>query len=352
MVEYKCSRCNKIYTNKYDYTRHINRKNLCIINNSPNPPISSDFFRLPPKLDNKSDNETNTFRKINKDIISKNTLAKNESEDLIRRVVITSNNVINTCSYCNKTFSNKYNLDRHLNDRCKIKKDDRNKKEEIYQLLIKQMEENNKKQINELKNEIMKLKDEITKNNNTINNSTMNNIGNQTNNNNTNNQQNIIKQLNINLVAHGKEDLSFITEERFKTLFYKGFKSIENLTEIVHFDKNRPENHNIYISNIKDTYVMKYDGDDWKLMNRENCLQDMYEDKSDYLVEKFEELHDKLNEQTINRFSNFLNRRDDDKIIEQTKKEIKLILYNNRKIPEETRRLLRLNDENVMEQLC
>ena len=97
---------------------------------------------------------------------------------------------------------------------------------------------------------------------------------------------------------------------------------------------------------------MKYDGDCWKLMNRENCLQDMYEDKSDYLVEKFDELQGKLDEQTIKRFGNFLNRRDDDKIIEQTKREIKLILYNNRKIPEDTRRLLRLNDDNVIEQLC
>jgi hypothetical protein len=32
---------------------------------------------------------------------------------------------------------------------------------------------------------------------------------------------------------------------------------------------------------------MMYDGDDWKLMDREKCLQDMYDDKTDYLVEKF-----------------------------------------------------------------
>ena len=225
------------------------------------------------------------------------------------------------------------------------------KLEETNKLQIQRLEENQKYLMEENK----ELKKEIAKNNNmrhntnNTNNGTVNNIDNQTN---TNNQQNNIKNLHINLIAHGKEDLSFITEEYLKKLFYKGFKSIENLTEIVHFDKNRPENHNIYISNIKDSYIMKYDGNDWKLMNRENCLQDMYEDKSDYLVEKFEELQPKLDEQTIKRFSNFLNRKDDDKIIEQTKKEIKLILYNNRKIPEETRRLLRLNDEPILEQLC
>ncbi|AYV75471.1 MAG: GIY-YIG nuclease [Terrestrivirus sp.] len=310
-ARYKCDKCARIFSKKQNYEIHIKRKFSC--------------ESIAPQLTDVNQN-----------------LPKSENSN-------------HKCNYCGKEFCNKYTLERHLNDRCKIKKDDTNKKEEIFQLLLKKMEDSNKKQIDELKNEIIKLKKEIANKHNTTNtnNGTMNNICNQTNNtNNTNNQQNIIKQLNINLVAHGKEDLSFITEERLKTLFYKGFKSIENLTEMVHFDKNRPENHNIYISNIKDTYVMKYDGDDWKLMNRENCLHDMYEDKSDYLVEKFEELQPKLNEQTIKRFGNFLNKRDDDKIIEQTKKEIKLILYNNRKIPEETRRLLRLNDDNVLEQLC
>jgi len=328
MVVYKCDKCARIFSKKQNYEIHIKRKFSC---------------------SNSSQKEPENIQK-EADIIQ---------EDIIQ------------CNYCKKVFTLHNSLNRHLKDRCKIKRDDTNKKEEIYQLLLKQMEDNkrqlqiieknnkkqneeNRKLINELKEENIKLKKEMINKHNAINtnNGTMNNIGNQTNNNNTNNQQNIIKHLNINLVAHGKEDLSFINEERLKTIFYKGFKSIENLTEIVHFDKNRPENHNIYISNIKDTYVMKYDGDDWKLMNRENCLQDMYEDKSDYLVEKFEELQPKLNEQTIKRFGNFLNKRDDDKIIEQTKKEIKLILYNNRKIPEDTRRLLRLNDEPILEQLC
>ncbi|AYV75425.1 MAG: hypothetical protein Terrestrivirus1_299 [Terrestrivirus sp.] len=314
MVEYKCDKCTKIFTRKQTYDYHIKRKNACKLtapDNTKKTPICTDD--------------------------------KKNTENIM-------------CNYCKKTFSRQSSLTRHLNDRCDIKKDDTNKKEEIYQILMKQMEEN-KKQIQKLEENQKQLMEENKQlkkqidNKNIINSNNIN--SNNTNNTiNTNNQQNNIKQLNINLVAHGKEDLSFIDEERLKKLFYKGFKSIENLTEIVHFDKNRPENHNIYISNIKDSYVMKYDGDCWKLMNRENCLQDMYEDKSDYLVEKFDELQGKLDEQTIKRFGNFLNRRDEDKIIEQTKREIKLILYNNRKIPEETRRLLRLNDENVIEQLC
>jgi len=333
----KCIKCNKTFKLKSDYVRHINKKFSCIKNS--------------PDL-------TNFNQKLTE--IDRNLPNKENLHDIEKFV----------CNYCSKTFCNKYTLERHLNDRCKIKKEDINTKEEIYQILLKQMkemEENNKKQIQLIENnqkqlleenekqriQINELKKEIAKKNktstNSINNGTINNIDKQQNIN-TNNQQNNIKQLNINLIAHGKEDLSFITDDQMKKILNKGFKSIENLTQIVHFDKNRPENHNIYISNIKDSYVMMYDGNDWKLMNRENCLQDMYDDKCDYLVEKFEQLEGKLDESTLKRFGNFLSRKDDDKIIEQTKREIKLILYNNRKIPEETRRLLKLNDECMLEQ--
>jgi len=328
MVEYKCDKCQKTFDKKHNYDVHANRKYSCYKNNQPVPEI----YRIIP----------NNIKNIN------------------------SVDKITQCNYCKQTFSQISSLNRHLNDRCKVKKEDIDKKEEIYQLLIKQMEESKKemeerkKQIQMMEetnkrmlNEITELKKQIKKgtSTNNSNNGVINNIDEQNiTNNNTNNQQNNIKQLNINLIAYGKEDLSFITDDQVKKILNKGFKSIENLAQIVHFDKNRPENHNIYISNIKDSYVMMYDGIDWKLMNRENCLQDIYDEKCDYLVEKFEQLEGKLDESTLKRFGNFLSRKDDDKIIEQTKREIKLILYNNRKIPEETRRLLKLNDENMLEE--
>ena len=334
MVEYKCDRCHKSFNKKHNYDVHINRKYQCGSISQSEPKDSQDLAKLV---------------KIKNNIIFCD-------DKIVHRVEPIQ------CNYCNQIFTLKNSLARHLNNRCKIKKEDTNKKEEIYQLLLKQMkelEENNKKQmdetnkkINELMNENLKLRKEIAKSkviNNSINNGIINNIDKQ--NINSNNQLNNItnNNLHINLIGHGKEDLSFITNDQMKKILNKGFKSIENLTQIIHFDKNRPENHNIYISNIKDSYIMMYDGIDWKLMNRENCLQDLYDDKSDYLVEKFEELQCKLDESTLKRFGNFLSRKDDDKIIEQTKKEIKLILYNNRKIPEETRKLLRLNDENMIE---
>ena len=197
MVEYKCDKCTKIFTRKQTYDYHIKRKNAC---KSTAP---QDTEKTPIRTDDRKNTE----------------------------------NIV--CNYCKKTFSRQSSLTRHINDRCDIKKDDTNKKEEIYQILMRQMEEN-KKQIQKLEENQKQLMEENKQlkkqidNKNIINSNNVN--SNNTNTINTNNQQNNIKQLNINLVAHGKEDLSFIDEERLKKLFYKGFKSIENLTEIVHFD--------------------------------------------------------------------------------------------------------------------
>jgi len=338
MVEYKCNKCNKIFNKKDNYNIHINRKYPC--NNSS---------RIEPKNSHKlADPATNV--PIENSIYLERDITN--SNDNISNTINTANTI--QCSYCNKTFTLKSSLARHLNSRCTVKKDDTNKKEEIFQILLKQMkdmEEQNTKILNELRSENLKQQNQINELKKEISKKSSINIDKQNNTviNNTNNQLNNIKQLNINVIAHGKEDLSFITQEQMKKILNKGFKSIENFIQIVHFDKNRPENHNIYISNIKDSYVMKYDGDDWKLMNRENCLQDLYDDKGDYLVEKFEELQGKLDESTLKRFGNFLSKKDDDKIIEQTKREIKLILYNNRKIPEETRKLLKLGDDDMIE---
>ena len=38
----------------------------------------------------------------------------------------------------------------------------------------------------------------------------------------------------------------------------------------IHFNPDKPENHNIYISNLKNGYVMMYDGNKWDTKNY-NC---------------------------------------------------------------------------------
>ena len=89
----------------------------------------------------------------------------------------------------------------------------------------------------------------------------------------------------------------------------RGFKSVPTLVEHVHFNKNKPENHNVYISNIQTNYVLVYDGIDWKLMERDGVLQQLVDDKSEILSDKFDELLTQLDEPTVRNSSVFLIKR-------------------------------------------
>ena len=270
MVEYKCDKCGKIYSKKFDYNRHMKRKNPC----------------------------TSSTQNI---------------------VVVTQKNVDKIeqnlkCTYCEQVFSRIDSLNRHTNSFCKIKiKQKENEKEEIFKQLLQEMIEQNKElknQINKLEkigkqNEIIleenkELKNKIGKKN--INKRTINNT-----NNNILDQSNNINNFNIQLVAYGKEDYDKLTEKEYKIIINKGYKSVQEMVKSLHFHKNRPENHNIYISNIRDNYVMIYDGNKWELRNRKETIEELYIAKKDILVEKFDELLNKLPGFAIDKFERFIN---------------------------------------------
>ena len=76
MVDYKCNRCCKTFTQKGHYQRHINRKYLC--------------------------------KEIN----------PNKSTNNLKSIV---NNTTNKCPFCEQEYSNKWTLKRHVTNNCKIK---------------------------------------------------------------------------------------------------------------------------------------------------------------------------------------------------------------------------------------
>jgi hypothetical protein len=269
MVIYSCERCNKTFDQKYNYLKHLERKNPCKKNK----------------------------RKI------KPTLTDDKKQ----------------CHYCNKIFSRVDVLNKHLNQgHCEVKKETDNKMENKLMEMIDDMQ----KQIQELKAENKKYKQVIN---------------NQTNIEHQNNQTN---NLNLNVIAFGKEDYSFITNATFKKILDKGFNSIPALVDELHFNKNKPEHHNIYISNIRDDYVLVYDGNDWNLQSRKDVLDSLYYSSSDTLETKFKELFDSLDKFTIRKFERFLDQKDDDNVINDIKKDLKVLLYNRRKVVRETKKLI------------
>ena len=154
-----------------------------------------------------------------------------------------------------------------------------------------------------------------------------------TNNNFTNINNTNCNNKTINILAYDKTDISHLTDKDFENIMKKCYKSVPTLIEKTHFDPLRPENKNIYISNIKQNLIMKYNGEKWILCNKDETLDEIYENSSNILEDKIENwetnkyLYDK---EAVDKFYKFLDNKDKDNIKNDIKDEIKLILYNNK----------------------
>lgn len=309
MPNYKCDRCSKSYKFKGDYIRHINRKKLCISN----------------KEEDISDDSIDPANVIHQCIT-------------IEPVI-----VIHQCTLCNKVFSRIDALTRHKAKYCKQQKLDTKIIEAKMTDIVEEMQEMKSKQekkdleLQQIKEELMRLKEESNMKNVKV--SSVQNA---------NNIQNINNHNEIKIIAYGKEDLSFITDLDYSTILNKGFKSVPNLIEFIHFNINKPENQNIYISNMRDNHVLIFDGEKWQLKERNDILQDIIDNKTYFLAEKFDEIYDTLDEGTIKKFKRFLDEKDQDRVIDQIKKDLKLMLYNNKKIKEIKPRYFTSNTNKII----
>ena len=142
--------------------------------------------------------------------------------------------------------------------------------------------------------------------------------------------------------------MDIIPQDIIKQALNYGFKSIPVFTKYLHFNKNNPENHNIYISNLKNKFVMVYKKDDWNLTNQDDILGKLIDFKTDFLAEKFDEYKNDLPSSTLRKFDRFLDEQYEDDVINDIKDELKLILYNNRKLPLKTKQELELIDDDLL----
>jgi hypothetical protein len=143
---------------------------------------------------------------------------------------------------------------------------------------------------------------------------------------------------NVNVVKFGQENLSFMTDDLYKQILSRGIQSVEVFVEHTHFNKKYPENHNIYISNIKSNCLVLYDGDKWIITRHDEKLEDMIYAKSDILCEKFKELESEMDPRDAFKFRKYLKIRDDSSTIDMIKDNLRLRMYNCRQMPQQIRR--------------
>ena len=208
------------------------------------------------------------------------------------------------CKYCLKVFTTKQSMYRRIKYSCK-----QNKDEDLKELvrLLNEQNEKMQKQIDKLTSKLQ-----------------IQNIYN------TNNNSNNIINYNIELLNYNQTDYTHLTEQDYIKCIKDCNYCVKSLIEKVHFNEYKPENNNIYISNIKNKYVMLYKNNKWQLVNRKSQLDELYNYNEILLENWYDEYKDKYPDM-IQSFERYLKNKDsDDELTNQIKDEILLMLYNNR----------------------
>ena len=140
------------------------------------------------------------------------------------------------------------------------------------------------------------------------------------------------KNLNV-LTKFGDENLQNLDNETFIKLINYGKSSLINFIKLIHFDKLYPIYHNIYINNLKNTLINIYDGEKWTVKERDIVLDELINNKLDFLIQKYDELSNDIDNNSKIKFKNFLNKIDNDKFYNKIKKNVKNILYEYKHLP-------------------
>jgi len=205
------------------------------------------------------------------------------------------------CKYCGQQYKHKQSVTKHIKYSCT-----KNKTEdlaELVRLLNKQLENQNK-QIETQQKQIDKLMGKLE----------INGSFNTT--------------IHMNLLNYNETDTSHLTDEDYRKCIRNASRCVLRLIEKVHFNPNKPENMNLYISNMKDKYMMMYKDNKWMLTDKAQ-LGSVYDDKEEMIEEWYNENKDS---EMIKYFNRYLNLKEDDKEMQLIKEEMKLMMFNNKNL--------------------
>jgi superfamily II DNA or RNA helicase len=219
-----------------------------------------------------------------------------------------------TCKYCSIKFSSTQACNNHMNGRCKKKLN---------------METSNKQELIDNNNIIQKIS-----NNNKIRKALVEKLNYFDD---GNNKHNDIPNNILTINPVDKPNI-FLDNETIKKILSKGINSIPELITQLYFTKEHPENHNVYIGNKKDFRLSYFNGDRWMLSNDNNILDILYNKYYEFLLCKFDELKDELDEPTLLTFREYKNNINKTNIIKNNKNDIQFIMYNLKDIILDTKK--------------
>jgi hypothetical protein len=297
MPQYNCELCKFSTHLKSNYTSHISSKKHLLVNQlkTINIPVNAE-------------DNTKTTQEQHSDNLKTTEKTEKVSTDF-------------TCKYCECKFSFRQSMNRHIKYTCtKNKDEDMKELVRLMNIKIEQQKQELQTQSKEIDSQSKKIETQskqIEK--------LMGKLDINVSFNTTNNIQ------NIQLLAYRATDVSHLTDQDYRSCLKKVNHCVKHMIERVHFNPTKPENMNIYISNIKDKYIMVYDGMNWNLANKKDEIDRLYEEKEMMLEEWLESNPEK---ELKDKFMRYLNNKESDECLNRIKDEIKLMLYNNQKMLE------------------
>ena len=281
MTTYRCEKCKYNTNFKYNYERHINSL-----------------------LHNNSESEFNT--ESNMTIES----------DMNSESIINIEKGIPTfiCKYCEQSYKHKSSLSKHIKYSCTKNKDEDLK--ELVRLLNNQLQ-NQHSQLQAQNNQIQTQAKQIEK---LMGKLEINGSFNTTN-----------IQNNIQLLPYKNSDTSHLTNKDYEACIKKVNFCVMKLIEKIHFNPDKPENMNIYISNMKNKYLMVYDGKNWNIANKVEEIDKLYEEK-ELMLEEWLEQHEHT--EMKEKFIKYLNNKEKDETLNMIKDELKMMMYNKKQLLE------------------
>ena len=237
---------------------------------------------------------------LNKKNICKPILSNKNRDELIKNFKPTYIKKLQ-CSKCDKEFSSKSSLSTHKKV-CKIN-------------LLKTFE----LQIKEMKEQIKLLEKKTKSTGNTTINNTVNNT--------------------ININAYGTHKPTINYEQFEKLLRIGAYKAIKTLIDVNHFNRDRPENMNFYISNYKDNIGRIFDGESWIIKDGDHLVDeiyDLYQTLVDSVIEDLQDSSDeernKIEEKMSNAIELWCKRTNNNKFINGIKEDLKKHFHGKKEI--------------------
>ena len=287
--DYTCFQCNKKYSCRQNLYRHNKKFHPKIAPNSTFPEPNCSKFDVSG---------------------AKNTI-KNETVD--GKFL---------CEFCGKSFSKKYNLNRHINlNRCLKLKNIENEN-----VILKQENEKFKKEINSIKSQLLNVMNKQCK----VHYKTLQKINNQLINNNYANFNNCT----FNIVQLGNENLveTLSDQEQLKIL-KKKYQSLNYLVDYIHCNNKFPEFKNVAITNLQNNIAYMYDNKKRQFIatNKDALIDEIISYRMSDLGEFYDIHLESLDDKTQKIISELIAKMEnDDKYIIKKKDQIKLLVYNNK----------------------